>query len=73
VLAASSSEPPSEPGVGVPSSRSLATASREAVSDYLPPWTRTSEDLLVAERQATGAAKSMNTGGAAKMPFGTIR
>ena len=37
--AASSSEPPGERGVGVPSSRSLATASREAESVYVtePP------------------------------------
>src|SRR5277367_4185475 len=34
VLAASSSEPPNERGVGVPSSRSLATATREAKSVY---------------------------------------
>src|SRR5271167_672021 len=34
VSAASSSEPPNERGVGVPSSRSLATASREAKSVY---------------------------------------
>src|SRR5260370_41455056 len=32
--AASSSEPPEERGVGVPSSRSLATASHEALSFY---------------------------------------